>query len=220
MAGDKARIEVYFKQVVRDYNCGDVRALLNAELEQAGPLLTSVVNGMDLVGGMAHGFSHGSADRSVQFMKKYLAVSEEEAKLLYALVRCGMDHEGTTKLAVRFFVHYECRNKGVFLYKDRESCIWLNVTELAYAYLQAIDRIATDVHAHLSHIPELSKKDENVFVAALEKIGADIGDFCKVAWYARDAVEQARQERGDIKARSSANPFLTEYLKGFTTPKV
>jgi hypothetical protein len=164
--------------------------------------------------------TNNSKSRSVHFMKKYLALSEEEATLLYKLVRCGMDHEGTTKLAIKFFVHYGRQKKDVFLYKDAENCIWLNVAELAYVYLDAIDLIANDVHAHLSHIPKASKEDEDAFVAALEKIGRDIGEFCQAAWHARDEAEQAELERGAIKERTSASPFLKEHLKCFTTPKV
>jgi hypothetical protein len=212
MSVDKAKVEAYFKQVVLDYNCGDIRALLDAELRQAGPLLNSVVNGIDIVGGMIWGFALGSGDRSTQFMKSYFSISEI-ARMLYALVRCGMNHEGTTKLAVKFFVHHERLKKGVLLYKDRHHCVWLNVTEFAHSYVDVIDRIALDVHSHLSHIPVVSPKDEALFVDALNEITADISEFCSAAEHAR--VEAVWRE---CNMTTSSSPFLSEWLSCFSTP--
>ena len=58
-------VEVFFNHIPRQYNCGDIRALLDEQLEQAGPLLTCTVNGIDLIGGMMLGFATGSRARSM-----------------------------------------------------------------------------------------------------------------------------------------------------------
>jgi hypothetical protein len=222
VAAVREKVEIYFNQVVLNYNRGDVRALLDAKLKQAGPLLNSVVNGIDLIGGMADGFlPKNSTSRSVKFMRKYLGLTEEEARLLYALVRCGIAHEGVTKLAIRFFVHYDCRERHVFLYKDHEHCIWLNVTELAYSYLDAVDLIGTEPHSHLFHVPAPSPHDEDLFHAALKQIRTDIDQFCiAAAESASDEREKEAIRRGAVGQTTSSSPFLTEWLSQFTVGPV
>src|SRR5947209_1547430 len=114
------KVKQFFDHVVVKYNCGDVRALLKAQLQKAGPLLTCVVNGIDLLGGMMLGFSADSQKRSVRFMMRYLNLSEELARLVYVLVRCGVAHEGTTKLAIKFFVYPDRLDCTRFLYKSTD----------------------------------------------------------------------------------------------------
>ena len=58
MAADKTKIEAYFKHVVQEYNCADIRELLKRKLDQAGPLLACTVNGIDTVGGMMVGAAY------------------------------------------------------------------------------------------------------------------------------------------------------------------
>lgn len=211
------KVQTYFKQVIQDYNCGDIRALLSAKLSQAGPLLTSVVNGIDILGGMTSGFKTGSAARSERFMQEHLGLAEADAKLLYSLVRCGMDHEGTAKLAVRFFVYYEQVMPGRFLFKDDEMCIWLDVTELARCYLSAVDRLAQNP-SMLVEFPAASAKEEAMFVAALGSIQTDINEFCTAAGEAEDVAEEAEARRLNLQERSSQSPFLAEHLNAFKTP--
>jgi hypothetical protein len=66
------------------------------------------------------------------------------------------------------------------LYKDRYNSLWLNVTEMARLYVEAIDTIAKDVPSHLSYIPSPSSAEEEVFLAAFDSIEHDITDFCKL----------------------------------------
>lgn len=208
------KVKQFFEHVVVKYNCGDVRALLDAELEAAGPLLSCVMNGIDLVGGMMLGFCTGSRQRSVKFMAKYLKLHTELAKLVYALVRCGVAHEGTTKLAINYFVYPSRLDRGTFLYKDVDNAVWLNVVELAFLYLEAIDEIAKDVGAHLGHIPDVNSRDEAIFTDALEHINADMDGFCLLTMEFLEALKKA-----EIKYMSSASPFLAEWLTHFTVVK-
>jgi len=207
MAVDKAEIESYFMQVVVQYNCGDIRDILTKKPEKAGPLLACTVNGIDIVGGMMLGFNEGSKKRSVVFMRQHLGMTEEEAKLMYALVRCGLAHEGVTKLAIQFFVHEDRIHPAEFLYKDHENSIWLNVTELAHCYLEAVERIGADIHAHCAHVPKAISKDELIYQNALALVKRDITEFCGVI---------AENQR---KPQSSLSPFLAACLKHFTAGK-
>jgi hypothetical protein len=212
-------VKQFFNHVVVIYNCGDIRALLDAKLGKAGPLLSCVVNGLDLVGGMMLGFNAGSQKRSVEFMTKYMKLPPELAKLLYSLVRCGVAHEGTTKLAINYFVYPGRLDPGNILYKSTDNSLWLNVTEMAVLYLEAIADISKDVAAHLAHIPSATAADEADFANALGHIKPDITDFCRLAAEARDAPGRERFERGEIAHMSSASPFLADWLARFTVAK-
>jgi hypothetical protein len=207
MAANKVEVEAYFLQVVVEYNCGDVRELLRQNLDQAGPLLACTVNGIDTVGGMMLGFSEGSRKRSTAFMCRHLNLLPEEADLIYALVRCGLSHEGISKLAVQFFVCEEQVHPGVFLYKDHQNSIWLNVTELAHSYLRAIERIGADIHAHCTYIPTPSSKEIEIYRDALSLIKKNIADF----------YFSMVRNRGPMA--SSLSPFLPAYLNHFTVGK-
>ncbi|MDB5313088.1 MAG: hypothetical protein JWO38_7290 [Gemmataceae bacterium] len=205
MATDKTKVETYFKQVVQDYNCGDVRELLRLRLDKAGPLLACTVNGIDVVGGMMLGFHEGnSRKRSTEFMRQHLSLTEESADLMYVLVRCGLAHEGVPTLAVQFFVHYERCDPKKLLYKDDKNAIWLNVTELAHCYLEAIEQIAKDVHRHLSHVPEPGSKGITIYQQALGLVTTRITDF----WGKIGSTQPP--------PRSSLSPFFPESLKHFT----
>jgi hypothetical protein len=188
----KQRVQVYFGHVILRYNCGDVRALLDQKLKLAGPLLSCVVNGIDTVGGMMLGFQKNSKRRSTKFMRQHLSLSREEATLMYSLVRCGLAHEGVTKLTLRYFVLYEQSDPGVILYKDTygerssRDTIWLNVTELARSYLDAIGRIAQDVDAHLHYVPEPEPNDSTVYRDALPLIKNDINRLVDVEMNRRE----------------------------------
>jgi hypothetical protein len=177
MATDKDKVEVYFKHVVEQYNCGDIRQLLDLRLREIGPLLACTVNGIDTVGGMMLGFREGSKKRSVEFLRQHLRLSKEEAELTYCLVRCGLSHEGIAKLRVGILVHYQRILPGTVLYKSPDDLIWLNVTELAWLYLDAVDTIGKDLHSHLHHTPEPTKGEILVFQNAMSVVKTEIPDF-------------------------------------------
>ena len=211
MAAQKAEVECFFRQVVVEYNCGDIHDILSRRPEKAGPLLACTVNGIDTVGGMILGFAESSRNRSTEFMQRHLGLTAEEALLMYKLVRCGLAHEGVTKPAVRFYVHEDRVHPGVFLYKDHQNSIWLNVTELAHSYLEAVERIGKDIHTHCAHVPEPKERDkqiyEQIYRNALVLVKRDITEFC------------AGVATKLHKPPSSASPFLPQWLKHFTMGK-
>lgn len=213
------KVKQLFRQVVQEYSCGDVRALLDAELGKAAPLLASVVNGIDFIGGMMLGFDVGSRKRSVEFMVQYFGLHKEVATLVYTLVRCGVAHEGTPKLAIKFFVYPERVEHKHFLYTGTDNVVWLNVTDFAHLYLEAIDKIASDVLKHLKHIPNAKASDEAAFTNGLPHITSGITEFCRAVARLREVPERERLNRGEIECLSSSSPFLAERLCHFTVPK-
>jgi hypothetical protein len=200
-----AKVHAYFDHVVLKYNCGDIQALLEAQLEQAGPLLACTVNGIDTAGGMMLGFSQGSKNRSVAFMSNDMSLTSEESEWMYSAVRCGLAHEGVPNQPLRFFVHYERCDRGTFLYSGfGDRSLWLNVTELAYCYVDAIHRIASNVHEHMNHVPSPRPQDVKPFQQAHASVKANITEF----W----------SKRGSTKPgpRSSLTPFFADALRHFS----
>jgi hypothetical protein len=172
------KVTLYFNHVVRDYSRGDIEALLAADMGKSGPLLSCVVNGIDLLGGMMLGFTVGSRKRSRAFLTKHMGISDQEANLVYSLVRCGVAHEGVAKLAVNYFQYPRRLDRGTILYKNVDHALWLNVTELARLYIEAIDTISANIPFHLSYTPVISKEDETTFLSALGTTRQSIRDFC------------------------------------------
>jgi hypothetical protein len=216
------RVLVFFREVVKVYSCGDVHSLLSlsaeGKMDKAGPLLSCVMNGIDMLGGMMLGFHpNNSRERSVAFMMQHLGLPEKLANVLYVLVRCGVSHEGTTKLTLLYFIDPRRPIRGRFIYRD-EGSLWLNVTELAYCYLDAVERIEVDITAHLRHVPVPTARDEQVFA------GVDLTalpDFCEyrlAAWKAREVAEN-ESTKGCGEPRSSSSPFLKAHLVRFEVPK-
>ncbi|GEM_PF-4330221 len=198
----------FFQKVVVEYNCGDIRILLRARLDVAGPLLACVVNGIDMLGGMKHGFHAKSCHRSKEFMKEYMHLSEEHAALLYRAVRCGIAHEGVPKPGIRFFVCDEPVDSGTYFYRGQDDMVWLNVTELCRQYLAVVEAIAERPSDHLSHVPPADQMSNRLFLRA--SVGKSIDDFCDLL----AARVNEKVERGEIHV--SASPFLPELLSGYT----
>ncbi len=199
------KVKMFFEHVVVSYNCEDVGALLDIDLDKAGPLLSCVVNGFDLVGGMMLGFDKGSQKRSVAFLTKHMRLSPESANLLYSLVRCGVAHEGVAKLAVNYFVYHRRLEPGIILYKKNDKSLWLNVTEMARLYLESIREIAKDVSSHLFYIPSAKRDDEAIFLAALDSIQPDINAFCEL-----------ERERVQLSGSGGPLPLQAEWLSRLT----
>ncbi|MCX5643473.1 MAG: hypothetical protein NTZ17_02135 [Phycisphaerae bacterium] len=198
----------FFQKVVVEYNCGDIRTLLDHKMDIAGPLLACVVNGIDMVGAMKCGFGTSSRERSEAFIREYLDLAPNQAKVLYSLVRCGIAHEGVPKPGITFFVCEESVDPGMCLYRGRDGRIWLNVSELARLYLAAVEMIAQSPADHLSHVPLSDKATSRLLEHA--SLPKTIDDFCDVV-----ATRIGRKvERGDI--HTSASPFFPESLSGYT----
>lgn len=222
MTPDKVR--KYFDRVIRKYNIGDIQALLDSARDtigpvqdKAGPLLACVVNGIDTLGGMAFGFTDGSESRSVSFMRDFMGIDQTQGKMLYAIARCGLAHEGVPKLCLRFFVH-KYKSEGSILSQDRTGTIWLNVTQLARRYCNAVDRIANQNQFPLSYVPVVKPGDATKFGTLLDSGLPDISEFCRAIAAERQEPERLRFEHGEIDHMSSSNPFLEEWLPQYELP--
>ena len=135
-------------------------------------MLHCTVAGIDAVGGMLYGFGASEA-RSVRFMEDYFGLSNEEARMIYGLVRCGIAHEGITKLVVRFFAPLRRARAGQFLYNAPDNSIWLNVAELARSFLDAVSRISNEVPKHSFYTPTPRHSDPTLLLNAAKRITRD-----------------------------------------------
>jgi hypothetical protein len=178
MLTNQEHVQSYFSHVIYRYNRNDIHELLAKRLDVAAPLLACTVNGIDTIGGMISGFAgSNSKQRSTEFMVRYFSLDKKLAEFVYTIVRCGLAHEGVPKLALRFFVYYERVTRAKFLYKDWDGSIWLNVTELAWSYVDALETISKDIPAHLNHVPAISMHDASTYRSALSLITDNVQDF-------------------------------------------
>jgi hypothetical protein len=162
---------------ILNYNCGDIQRLLGLKLDKIGPLLACVVAGIDTMGGMMLGFkNNNSRERSRKFMTEHLRINVKQAEFVYYFARCGLAHEGAPKGDLELSVEYDYqRNTGKYLYKDRKKkTLILDVTELAYAYLEAVDAINDDIQKYLGYYPD--NPNETLFKEAWNTVGDDIND--------------------------------------------
>ena len=169
--------KAFFERSVIKYSKSDVCALLKAKLDCAGPLLEVIVNGIDNLGGIFYGFSIGSKERSVRFMKEKMNVSESLAKFLYTIVRCGVAHQGMPKIGLIYFVEYDYPEKAKIFCKDSKENICLNVVGLAQRYLDTIDDLNADIEKYDLHVPPINVREEEIFKRAKNEIKHSIDDM-------------------------------------------
>ena len=171
----RANAKAFFVRVIQEYNCGDIKYLLAHSAGLAGPLLAVTVNGIDLLGGMLYGFGCGSRARSVRLMEEHMHMTPAVGETIYACVRCGVAHEGTPKVRFKFGIFPARPACGKIVFKDpADHSLALNVTELAYAYLNVVDEIAKDIGEHPLHVPQPSRSDEGNFERAYQNIRDDV----------------------------------------------
>lgn len=141
-----------------DFNCGDIRALLDARPRKpngeyvTGPLLACVVNGIDTMGGLIYGFEDkrdggpGSEERAERFMRDHMKLDARAAELLYHLAGCGMSHEAAPKTGLGVRVDYAVGDDQLFhrFRKDLQHIVHLNVVELAKRFLQTVETIGNN----------------------------------------------------------------------------
>lgn len=173
----KIESKAFFERSVIKYSKSDVCSLLKAKLNCAGPLLEIIVNGIDNLGGICYGFSKGSRERSIRFMKEKMNVSESLAQFLYNIVRCGITHQGIPKIGLIYFVEYDYPDKEKIFCKDTEENIYLNVVGLAQLYIDTIDDIKTDIEKLNLHIPPINFREEEIFKQAKNEIKQNIDDI-------------------------------------------
>lgn len=184
----------YFCHDLWRYNGGDVRALLHVRLPQAGPLLNTVLAGVDAAGGFVYGFKNGnSRDRSTKFLVGYIGVaSKMQAEFIYRFARCGISHQAATKPGVEFSVDYTNVSTEILSLTQNEV-VHLDVVVLAYAHLAALWRLKGEL-AHPKkefHLPHYDMDDD---------------DRLRVA-----VVEELRQQ-------SARGPAAPDPFQGITSP--
>lgn len=153
----------FFCKVIREYNCGDVKWLLEKETPTLGSLLATVGAGIDTVGGMLFGFTKRSESRSVEFMEAFMKLDTAGAKAIYSCARCGYLHEGIGKLNFSWFADYERVKPGCILFRRQDGGLALNIAEFAHQYLEAIENVWNNSQEQLHHLPRARQKDESAF---------------------------------------------------------
>jgi len=195
------KAKVYFEKSVIKYSKGDVTALLNSNLDCAGPLLAVTLNGIDNLGGVCYGFSLEVRKRSIDIMKEEMGIPEALAKFLYEAVRCGIVHQGMPKMGVKYFVGYDRLDEHEIFYVGPDGYITMIVTEFAYRYIDTIDRIASEPEKHIKFYPRYKegKKEtlKNIYNEAKVHINRDIESYSRAL---HDADEKERLDRGESSA--------------------
>ena len=135
----------YFEKL-KQCSVSDVKRLLEAKLECAGPLLMVVMNGIDAFGGICYGFkSGGGKERFTKFMEKHMSIPKSLAEFSYKVVRNGIVHEGMPKKGLIYGVWYNLPGKDRIFYKDLDKKkIWMNVVEFASSYLNAVENLSSE----------------------------------------------------------------------------
>jgi hypothetical protein len=192
---DQAYAEAFFDKAIVKYNAGDVQYLLALPKLPAGPLLTATANGIDIMGGICWGFDAGSKPRSVRFMEEHMGLSTPVADLIYQSARCGITHEGMPKKGIEFFHQGELPRTQVVLYKETTTgLLYMNVTEFARMYLDAVEAIGKDKTSHVHYYPPLDSRID--FAAAFAVVTGDITDLCIKIGEKREADMRKRLGSG------------------------
>jgi len=200
----------YFQRSAVKYSKGDVEELLRKRLDCTGPLLTVVLNGIDNLGGMCYGFGpRNVGSRSVTFMKNEMNIPESVAESLYEIVRCGIVHQGMPKIGIIFYLDYDRLDKGKIVRKNSDY-IWLNVTELAYSYLEAIDLIADDPEKHIYHYPKPDDHLRIVLENALENIRDSIYELVDDIGHKEESEWEEMLKKGEIDHMPSKSAYSPE----------
>ncbi len=208
MSGNKI---AYFRKAALKYIRGDIKELLSSSnLTCAGPLLSVTVNGIDLMGGICFSFNKGSHVRSVEYMTKYMNIDKYVANALYVGVRCGVAHQGMPKIGFNFFLLNHRYEPGNIIYKGNDGNLFLNVTELAFSFLDSLQLIEKDPQNHVHYYPPLTIKDEESYANAVLAVTRDIQDLCTEIGIQTEAEKQTKFERGEISEISSSSAYFPD----------
>lgn len=179
-----ANVQRFFRKVICDYNCGDVRRLLDQRTPALGPLLACVLSGIDTLGGMLNGFKQGSGKRSVEFMVRHMKLDPDIAHAIYRCARCGYVHEGIGKLNLSWFADFQRLKPGIILYGREDGGLALNVVELAENYLGVVEdiqgQLATGM-CNLRFLPRPAQGDDDILSAVVaERLTPfqELADLC------------------------------------------
>jgi hypothetical protein len=145
-------------------------------------------------------------------MKDKMGFVEPVANLLYKVIRCGVVHQGMPKIGLRYFVDYSRPDKGKIFYTGPDDYIYLNVTELAYAYLDALINIEQDPEKHVSDYPPPDLAAKNTFDSAKGFIQDDIQTYCDSCQNAEDKEDEERILRREIEHKPSLSAYTPDML--------
>jgi len=152
---NQKQTENYFN-LFYDWSTKDVKKCLDLK-NNAGPILSMVVNGIDILGGMYYGFSTGSKTRSTIFMEKKMDIPKSLAEFIYKSIRCGMVHEGMPKTAE---LSFGFNGKRIFSKHSTGRYLYLNVEFFAEKYLEAISEIKNNIDNIRLHSPATGNSSE------------------------------------------------------------
>ena len=135
-------------------------------------------------------------------MKNMMGVTPHLATFLYVAVRCGVAHQGMPKIGLKYFVEYSRRAKGIIFYhSSSDDHIYLNIVELAYLYLDTIEKIAASIDTYLFHVPTTNAEAKRVFDDAVTEITNDADELA-------DKIGTEDQEPGCSLAAFSPDNIL------------
>lgn len=154
----KTNAKEFFERAVAKNILGDIQYLKSNHGGRAGPLLSCVANGIDVMGGILYGFETGSADRSKRFMATHMSLSTDLANATYRVVRCGVTHEGGPKLGLLFFVHDGTDQADDLFFKRNDKAICLDVLALASRFETAVKQVAEDSKL-IANQPDIDAND-------------------------------------------------------------
>jgi len=151
-------------------------------------------------------------------MVDHMNIKEKIADILYVFVRCGSTHEGMPKIGIRYGLESERLKPGVILYKGEENnTLILNVTELVYSYLKAIERIAQNPAMYARYVPP-DPEDTAVdrFVDALNSVPNEIYELCEEAQNRDNEELEKRFSRGEIEVFPSSSAYFADDVMNIT----
>lgn len=161
----------YIEQL-KKFTIGDVEALIKSEIDNAGPLLMVVMNGINAFGGVRYGFTGiTDKDRCIKFMKNEMRIDDKVAKFLYKSVRCGVVHEGMPVVGITYEVDYK-KPEWSTAFRIESQEIILNVVGLANYYKAVVNGLADsdyndypqrDVTELRNLLPDVRNWVENAF---------------------------------------------------------
>lgn len=186
----------YYEKIVLDYIVGDVNHLLDIKESRSGIILSPVVNGIDTIGGMIYGFKTGSKIRFIDVLCNYMSLERPVAIFLYESLRCGLVHQGTSKVGLRFFTLYGQLNRNSILYAGGDDWVYLDSTALAIAFCEMARSIREDHAVAISFLPPFeSSSFDKLNGSALPPISDLIIDYAADQTCAKRWIENGKIHR-------------------------
>jgi hypothetical protein len=103
-------------------------------------------------------------------MTAYMDLSDSEANLVYAYIRCGYVHEGLSKSRVGWFADYERHIKKTWLFRYNVNCVAINLVELAHLLIDGVHRLAADT-SKLCFLPSAPANSDVIIEDACTRAG-------------------------------------------------